>query len=200
MRQSHLPGGEDPEPVEALKFHEACAVARGGGESSVGFGQYKGELLKDLYNSKDKKKVKFVNWLRRQTLQLGTEIATEFAITIKYIKERDDRAARLGSATATSSDVASTSSDHTPSAIQPPPPVPAQERGAPGLGRAADQSPGTADQHARGHQAFSTRRNPYTETHSHGANCQMEGGKEVGRLQVIQKGQKHRDLQSKDVC
>ena len=39
------------------RFHEACRVAREGGGLLVGFGDYRKELVQDLYDSKEKGRV-----------------------------------------------------------------------------------------------------------------------------------------------
>ena len=39
------------------RFHKACVVAREGGEILVGFGEYRSELVRDLCDSKEKRRV-----------------------------------------------------------------------------------------------------------------------------------------------
>jgi len=71
--------------------------------------------------------LRFVKFLRRQTPRPGTQMDA----ALKYFKGRDDqaRAARPGSAAATSSAVAGTSSDPGPSGVRPPPPCQPRRKG-----------------------------------------------------------------------
>ncbi|KAL2082467.1 hypothetical protein ACEWY4_022285 [Coilia grayii] len=78
--------------ISHLKFHraheEAWARASQPGreaEALVGFGQFKGDTLKDLYESTDKDHQGFVKWLRRKTPQPVTAMDA----ARKYILRQD---------------------------------------------------------------------------------------------------------------
>ncbi|KAL2080701.1 hypothetical protein ACEWY4_024494 [Coilia grayii] len=98
--------------ISHLKFHRAHeeAWARASqpgreGEALVGFGQFKGDTLKDLYESTDKYRQGFVKWLRRKTPQPGTAMDA----ARKYILRRDaERPAATAAGSSSSSSSTST--------------------------------------------------------------------------------------------
>ncbi|KAL2080702.1 hypothetical protein ACEWY4_024495 [Coilia grayii] len=99
--------------ISHLKFHRAHEEARARasqpgreGEALVGFGQFKGDTLKDLYESTDKDRQGFVKWLKRKTPQPGTAMDA----ARKYILRRD---AERPAATAAGSSSSSSSSSST---------------------------------------------------------------------------------------
>ncbi|XP_071386062.1 uncharacterized protein [Centroberyx affinis] len=98
---SHLMANKDaltrysracPDFVKEVRFHRALGEAKvrslppgQEGQDLVGFGKYRSETLQSLYESKDKEKISYINFLRRQTSDPGTKMD----IAIKYIRHRD---------------------------------------------------------------------------------------------------------------
>ncbi|KAJ8364716.1 hypothetical protein SKAU_G00135470 [Synaphobranchus kaupii] len=81
-----------PDIVELVKFHRAQEVARSRasqpgheGAALVGFGQFKLDSLRDLYESADRSRIDYVKWLRRKTPQPGTQMDA----AVRYIRRRD---------------------------------------------------------------------------------------------------------------
>ncbi|XP_051250178.1 uncharacterized protein LOC127359898 isoform X1 [Dicentrarchus labrax] len=94
-----------PEFAEHIRFHRAHEEARARasqpgceGEALVGFGKFKEDTLKDLYESSDKDRQGFVKWLRGKTPHPGTAMDA----ARKYILGRDaKRSAEAAAAAAT---------------------------------------------------------------------------------------------------
>ncbi|XP_051800730.1 uncharacterized protein LOC127532735 [Acanthochromis polyacanthus] len=70
-----------PDFVEAVGFHRAFEEARvkslqpgQEGQALVGFGDFKFETLRSLYESEDPKKIRFVNYLQRKAPAPGTQM------------------------------------------------------------------------------------------------------------------------------
>ncbi|CAL8266768.1 unnamed protein product [Boreogadus saida] len=91
-----------PAFAEHLKFRRVQEDARAratlsgrGGEALVGFGLFKEDTLKDLYDSKDKERQTYVKWLRRKTPHPGSAMD----VTIQYILGRDKERLAVAAAT-----------------------------------------------------------------------------------------------------
>ncbi|KAJ8370901.1 hypothetical protein SKAU_G00109290 [Synaphobranchus kaupii] len=81
-----------PDILELVKFHRAQEVARSRasqpgheGAALVGFGQFKLDSLRDLYESADRSRIDYVKRLRRKTPQPGTQMDA----AVRYIRRRD---------------------------------------------------------------------------------------------------------------
>ncbi|XP_056450018.1 uncharacterized protein LOC130385523 [Gadus chalcogrammus] len=119
-----------PAFAEHLEFRRAQEEARAratlpgrGGEALVGFGQFKEDTLKDLYDSKEKERQNYVKWLRRKTPQPGSSMD----VAIKYILGRDKERSAEAAATppppassSTSSGPSTTTSQAAASTVLPP--------------------------------------------------------------------------------
>ncbi|KAK0140598.1 hypothetical protein N1851_022413 [Merluccius polli] len=115
-----------PEFDGLIKFHRAHEEARARasqpgcqGEALVGFGKYKEDTLKDLYESCDKDRQGYVKWLRGKTPHPGTAMDA----AKKYILARDkERSAEAASAEAASAEAASAEAASAEAAAATPPP------------------------------------------------------------------------------
>ncbi|CAL8269592.1 unnamed protein product [Gadus morhua 'NCC'] len=119
-----------PAFAEHLKFRRAQEEARAratlpgrGGEALVGFGLFKEDTLKDLYDSKEKERQNYVKWLRRKTPQPGSSMD----VAIKYILGRDKERSAEAAATppppassSTSSGLSTTTRKAAASTVLPP--------------------------------------------------------------------------------
>nr|XP_054606630.1 uncharacterized protein LOC129152203 isoform X2 [Nothobranchius furzeri] len=103
-----------PEFAEAVRFRQAFEEARvkslqpgQEGLALVGFGDFKFESLQSLYDSKDPKTIRFVNYLRRMTPAPGSQMEN----AVRYVRKRDrQREGATAAAATTSTPVAASSS------------------------------------------------------------------------------------------
>ncbi|XP_059207062.1 uncharacterized protein LOC131986227 [Centropristis striata] len=102
-----------PDFVEAVRFHRAFEEARvkslqpgQEGQALVGFGDFKYETLQSLYESKDPKHIRVVDYLRRTAPAPGTQMEN----AVRYVRGRDRQRARTAAAAASSTTTASSSS------------------------------------------------------------------------------------------
>nr|XP_054600042.1 uncharacterized protein LOC107372644 [Nothobranchius furzeri] len=108
-----------PEFAEAVRFRQAFEEARvkslqpgQEGQALVGFGDFKFESLQSLYDSKDPKTIRFVNYLRRATPAPGSQMENAVCYVKKRDRQREGATAASAAATSTTSTpvAASTSS------------------------------------------------------------------------------------------
>ncbi|XP_056449507.1 uncharacterized protein LOC130386649 [Gadus chalcogrammus] len=119
-----------PAFAEHLKFRRAQEEARAratlpgrGGEALVGFGLFKEDTLKDLYESKDKDRQEYVKWLRRKTPQPGSSMDAAIQYFLGRDKERSAEAAATPpppASSSTSSGPSTTTSQAAASTVLPP--------------------------------------------------------------------------------
>ncbi|CAL8325140.1 unnamed protein product [Gadus morhua 'NCC'] len=119
-----------PAFAEHLQFRRAQeeAWARAtlpgrGGEALVGFGLFKEDTLKDLYESKDKDRQEYVKWLRRKTPQPGSSMDAAIQYFLGRDKERSAEAAATPpppASSSTSSGLSTTTSKAAASTVLPP--------------------------------------------------------------------------------
>ncbi|KAL2082549.1 hypothetical protein ACEWY4_022367 [Coilia grayii] len=117
--------------ISHLKFHRAHEEARARasqpgreGEALVGFGQFKGDTLKDLYKSTDKDRQRFLKWLRRKTPQPGTAMDAARKYILRRDAERPTATAAGSSSTSTTTNAAvSRPQRGQPPSVPPPPSV-----------------------------------------------------------------------------
>ncbi|XP_074505853.1 uncharacterized protein LOC141776291 [Sebastes fasciatus] len=100
-----------PDFVEAVRFHRAFEEAQvkslqpgQEGQALVGFGDFKFETLQSLYESEDRKKIRFVNYLRRKAPAPGTQMEN----AVRYVRSRDRQRASTASSASTTTAAAST--------------------------------------------------------------------------------------------
>lgn len=103
MSQSPLMANKDsltryaiayPEVLKEVRFQRACdrsQQSRQKGKALVGFGLHRSETLQDLYNSKDKHKISYVNFLR--DMKSTCEPGTKMDVAVKYVLQRDQKQA-----------------------------------------------------------------------------------------------------------
>ncbi|XP_070398909.1 uncharacterized protein [Nothobranchius furzeri] len=106
-----------PEFAEAVRFRQAFEEARvkslqpgQEGQALVGFGDFKFESQQSLYDSKDPKTIRFVNYLRRTAPGPGSQMENAVRYVRKRDRQREGATAAAGAAATTSTPVASSSS------------------------------------------------------------------------------------------
>ncbi|XP_074510964.1 uncharacterized protein LOC141779830 [Sebastes fasciatus] len=103
MSQSPLMANKDslttyaiayPEVLTEVRFQRACDRSQQSGQKGkalVGFGLHRLETLQDLYNSKDKDKISYVNFLR--DMKSTCEPGTKMDVAVKYVLQCDQKQA-----------------------------------------------------------------------------------------------------------
>lgn len=79
-----------PEVLQEVRFHrgyERSLQSGQKGKALVGFGKHRSETLQDLYESKDKHKMSYVNFLRSK--KSICDRGSKMDIAVKYILQRD---------------------------------------------------------------------------------------------------------------
>lgn len=79
-----------PEVLKEVRFrrgYERSLQSGSEGEALVGFGLHRSDMLQDLYESKDKDKISYVNFLRKN--KSTCDPGTKMDVAVRYILKRD---------------------------------------------------------------------------------------------------------------